>query len=233
MTDVTSIYTHRFKGKLAARNNLWQILCGSYFQKLVSPADTVIDIGSGYGEFINNINCAKKIAVDINHDSKKHLNPNTTFLNCSAVDIPHKYYGLADVIFMSNFLEHLSTKDEVVEVLKVAHKLLKTTGHIIILQPNIDLARQKYWDFIDHKIALNGKSVIEALELTGFTLVKFINRFLPFTTKSPIPQNNFFVKAYLLLPPPLRPFAGQSLFVAESTRLNTEIETGEATRPDK
>ncbi|MCX5634459.1 MAG: hypothetical protein NTW55_01260 [Planctomycetota bacterium] len=78
--------------------------------------------------------------------------------------------------------------------------LLKTGGTLIILQPNIRYAYKVYWDFFDHNIPLSDRSIVEALLLTGFKVDRLIPRFLPYTTKSKIPQNTFLVKAYLKIP---------------------------------
>ncbi len=216
MLNISQIYYNRFQNDIDSRNDRWQVLCLSYFQKYISPKDVVMDIGAGYCEFINNIHCSKKYAVDINPDTAKYAAPGVIFLKYPGVGLPQKYYGKMNVVFMSNFLEHLASKEEVIAVLQTARRLLTPTGKLIILQPNIDLTREKYWDFIDHKIALNGNSVIEALEISGFNKINFTKRFLPLTTKSALPQNAFLVKAYLSLPSFLRPFAGQSIFIAQS-----------------
>jgi len=213
--DITTIYNKRFSAKeRKERDQLWKTLCRLCFQKYVNKNDVIIDMGAGFCEFINNVKCRKKIAVDINPEVKNNAKKDVFVLNCLVEKIPRKYYGIADVIFMSNFLEHLSSKDKVVEVLEISYKLLKPYGKIIIMQPNIDLAKERYWDHIDHHIALNGKSVVEALEITGFKLEEFVKRFLPLTTKSILPKMDIFVKAYFMLPSFIRPLAGQSLFVA-------------------
>ena len=57
-----------------------------------------------------------------------------------------------------------------------------------MLQPNIRLTGAAYWDFIDHKVALTERSLVEAAELCGFETERLIKRFLPYTTKSRLPQ---------------------------------------------
>ena len=213
MNSVGEIYRKRFEGKLDERDRVWRDLCRNYFQRLILPSETVMDIGAGYCEFINNIAAKQKIAVDVNPDTQKFAGRDVLVICAAPQDIPAKFKNNVDVVFMSNFLEHLSSKDEVMEVLRVSKSLLKRGGRLIILQPNIDLVKEKYWDFIDHRIALNGKSVVEALKVIGFERVKFVKRFLPMTMESPFPKHPLLIKLYLALPPSFRPFAGQSLFV--------------------
>ena len=42
-----------------------------------------------------------------------------------------------DVVFMSNFLEHLQSKQLVLDTFHEAYRTLKSGGKIIVLQPNI------------------------------------------------------------------------------------------------
>jgi len=70
----------------------------------------------------------------------------------------------------------------------------------MILQPNIRYLYREYWDFFDHHIPLSDKSLIEALRVVAFRIEQVLPKFLPYTTKSRIPQNPFLVKIYLKLP---------------------------------
>lgn len=208
------ILENRFGNFLKQRNKIWKVLCSSYFQEFVSPHDTVIELGAGFCEFINNIHCKRKIAIDIAPEFKKYANKDVETVVCSVEKIPIKYFNSAQVVFMSNLLEHLPSKESVLQTFKVSHKLLKPNGRIIIMQPNIDLAHERYWDRIDHTIPLNGASVNEALMLSGFIPKVFLKRFLPLTVQSRYPKPSWAIQLYLRLPEILRPFAGQSLFQA-------------------
>ena len=68
---------------------------------------------------------------------------------------------------MSNYLEHLPSADAVIEQLRVARQLLRPGGRVIVLQPNIRLVGPRYWDFIDHRVALTEHSLEEAADLAG------------------------------------------------------------------
>jgi len=57
------IYRQRFKKYLLSRNQIYQILCQKFFQSYISPNSVVLDIGAGYGEFINHIQAKEKIAL--------------------------------------------------------------------------------------------------------------------------------------------------------------------------
>ena len=215
MIPVDTCYQLRFsKEDYQKRRKLWSVLCAAHFQTYIPARATVMDVGAGYCEFINTIKGRKKYAVDINPDTLRFAHKDVIVIRRSALAIPKRLNGTIDRIFLSNFLEHLNSKEEVVAVLKRSYELLAPRGKLLVLQPNIDLVKERYWDFIDHKVALNGRSLQEALILAGFSIEEFTKRFLPYTTKSQLPQSMTLVRLYLCLPPWLRPFAGQSFVVA-------------------
>jgi hypothetical protein len=81
------------------------------------------------------------------------------------------------------------------------------------LQPNIRYTGAAYWDFIDHKIALTDRALIEAGEMCGLKVVRCIRKFLPYTTKSKFPQHPFLIWLYLKLMPVSGFFMGQQSFL--------------------
>ena len=105
-----------------------------------------------------------------------------------------------DVAFVRKFLEHLNNSAEILAPLSALHRLLKPNGRLIILQPNFALLGAKYFDFIDHKTILTDVSLLEALTLTGYNIVKFKRRFLLYTSKSSLPRAPWLVRLYLRLP---------------------------------
>ena len=50
--------------------------------------------------------------------------------------VPTGHFG---TVFMSNYLEHLPSAEAVVDQLRVARRLLRPSGRVIVLQPNIRL----------------------------------------------------------------------------------------------
>ena len=51
---LSKLYKKRFEGELYKKNEIWKVLCSSFFQKYITEKDLVVDIGAGYCEFINN-----------------------------------------------------------------------------------------------------------------------------------------------------------------------------------
>ena len=123
---------------------------------------------------------------------------------------------------MSNFLEHLRTREDILRTLREIYRILKTGGRVLVLQPNIRYAYKEYWDFFDHHIPLSDNSLAEALQIEGFDIEKVIPRFLPYTTKSSIPQNTFLIKLYLKLPVAWKIMGKQAFVVARKTVGDTD-----------
>jgi ubiquinone/menaquinone biosynthesis C-methylase UbiE len=211
--DLQKIYATRFiEEELPTKNKIWKVLCAEFFSQFVSTTNTVVDIGAGYCEFINNIDCHKKIAIDLNPDVKKFANEEVEVINESCMAMHSLADNSVDIVFMSNFLEHLLNKQQVFETLQEAKRILKVGGKILILQPNIRFLPNNYWDFFDHHTPLSDRSLVEVLEALDMTIVKNYPRFLPYTTKSKLPKGIFFIKLYLKLPW-VWPFFGKQAFI--------------------
>lgn len=206
-------YRRRFQDTVRYRSRVWEILCAGFFDRLVRPDDTVLDLGCGYGWFINAVRCGRKIAMDMNPDSATHLAPGIRSL---VVDCRERWPvepGSVDVVFTSNFFEHLPTKEDLSATLLEAHRCLRPGGALIALGPNIRFLSDVYWDFFDHHIALSDRSVCEAIETSGFAVERVVPRFLPYTMVSSRPPLAF-VRAYLRFPFLWRFFGKQFLVVA-------------------
>jgi SAM-dependent methyltransferase len=212
---VTKLYHFRFNKELAVRNNIWKILCQDFFQQYIKPFESVCDLGAGFCEFINNIDAKTKIAVDINPESKKYANRNVKVVICSSTGLSKKIKEKLDLVFASNFFEHLPTKEELTKTIYEIKKILKNGGRLIILMPNIRYVGSAYWDFIDHQLPLTDKSMIELLELNSFKILNHKTKFLPYSTKGKLPKILVLVRLYLKLPPLHLIFGKQSLIVAQ------------------
>jgi SAM-dependent methyltransferase len=199
-TDLARLYEFRFaEAERAGKIRVWKVLCRSFFQPIVGENKTVLDLACGYGEFINNIDAAKKYGVDLNPDTAKHLGADVELFGVQAESIPLPN-GAVDVVFTSNFLEHLPTKDKCNEVFAEVKRILVPGGRFIILGPNIRYLADRYWDFYDHHLPLSHLSLEEGLIQAGYKVERLIPRFLPYTAKSALPKHPALVWLYLKLP---------------------------------
>ena len=84
----------------------------------------------------------------------------------------------------------------------------------MIMQPNVRVLGGSFWDFFDHTLPLSEKGMTEALTVSGYEVVECRARFLPYTTKSRLPQTDLMVRAYLAFPPAQWIMGKQMLLVA-------------------
>jgi SAM-dependent methyltransferase len=209
--DMSALYRNRFDSEdLAFKQALWQILCEGFFQRYVRPTDTVVDLGAGTCEFLRAIRCGSKIAVDLNPDVAMYAG-DATVLNRSGSDMSPLSDASADVVFCSNFFEHMPNKTAVIETMRECHRVLRPGGKLLIL--NLRYLAGRYWDYLDHHTPLTHLSMVEALRLTGFTPDEVIPRFLPYTVKDRRASRNLtLVRLYLCLRP-VWPIFGRQMFI--------------------
>ncbi|RMF94480.1 MAG: class I SAM-dependent methyltransferase [Candidatus Schekmanbacteria bacterium] len=216
LNEKNSIFDCLFTAQeIEKRKELWKVLCDDFFSKFINRADTVVDLGAGYCEFINNIKCRKKIAVDLNRHPKKYANDDVEVIISPATTVAQIEDNFADVVFTSNFWEHMRDREEMKRTLIEVKRILKPSGKLIILQPNIRYSYKVYWDFFDHIIPLSHKSMEEILRFMGFKIKYIQPKFLPYSTKSKWPQSAFLVKLYLKMPFLHYIFGKQMVIVAE------------------
>jgi len=213
-SDLSRIYAQRFAANLDYRKRVWRVLVDSFFQQYVQPDAAVLDLGCGYGEFINQVHARRKYAMDLNPDAPRYLSDDVEFIrqDCSQ-PWPVEEASL-DVIFTSNFFEHLPDKAALGTTLDQAHKALRRGGRLIAMGPNIKLVPGAYWDFWDHYIPLTESSLGESLENRGFQIERKEPAFLPYTMAGKKPAPLAFVRLYLALPPFWRFLGKQFLLIA-------------------
>lgn len=215
-----TLYRRRFGPDIAFRTRLWQVLCQRFFQQFIAPGDTVLEVGAGYCEFINNIHAARKIALDLNPDVARYADPDVSVIHSSSTNMAAVPSGSVDVVFASNFFEHISRGD-ILETMREVARVLRPGGRFLILQPNIRFCWRDFWMFFDHITPLDHYSLVEALQMSGFHPVRMIVRFLPYTTQRNLPKSTFLARVYLSFPILWRVFGQQTFVVAELDQLDT------------
>lgn len=143
--ELDVIYNNRFNAHVNYRNKVWQVLVERFFSRFIDPTASVFDLGCGYGEFINNVACGNKFGMDLNARTREHLNSDVVFLeqDCSAVwPLPD---NSLDVVFSSNFFEHLPSRQALGDTIAQAQRCLKPGGRLIAMGPNIRFVGGAYW----------------------------------------------------------------------------------------
>lgn len=204
MTDAQTLddqYRRRFESENATRQRVWRVLIDEWFGRYTSNADSVLDLGCGWGPFINQVDVPHRYGLDLNPDAGNHLDPAVHLLQQRADARWPLDDGSLDLVFSSNFLEHLPDRVAVSATLGEAFRCLRPGGRLVLLGPNIKHVGGAYWDFFDHYVPLTEASLAEATDLAGFRTETCYGRFLPFTMAGKPPPPTALIRWYLRLRP--------------------------------
>jgi SAM-dependent methyltransferase len=215
--ELTHIYDARFSSEeRRTKTIVWQELARGFFQPYIDPDAAVVDLGAGSCEFINTITAREKIAVDLNPATEAFLEQGR-FVQAKSTDLSPIDSKTIDVVFTSNFFEHLPDTAALLDTLRECHRILKPGGRLIVVMPNIRYVGQRYWDYLDHHLPLSHLSLLEGLSLTGFRPERVVPRFLPYTVKgSRLPVSSRTVRMYLRVPLAWR-FVGRQMLIVAHT----------------
>jgi hypothetical protein len=210
------LYEARFdEREISRKDAVWHEIV-AYLQRYIDRDSPILDLACDRGHFIRFVDARERWATDI-RDMRSSLPDQVKFVQGSGLDLasllPQRHFG---TVFMSNYLEHLGSSDAVIDQLRTVRSLLRAGGRVIVLQPNIRLVGPRYWDFIDHKVALTERSLLEAAELAELRTVDLVTRFLPYSTKGRLPADRRLVRAYLRFRPAWWLLGRQTLYVGEA-----------------
>jgi len=208
------LYDKYFKTRFpnySYRDKMWQPVV-NYLQRYVPRESVVLDLGAGYCNFVNHIIAKEKHAADASDIIKKYADKDVIchVKDCTDLnDIPN---GKFDVVFESNLLEHLEL-NQVEKTLQEVHRVLKSGGRFIAMQPNFTYFYRNYFDDYTHRQVFTHIGFVDLLCNYGFEVEHVQPKFLPATFKEKLPRIPFLVKIYLRSP--WRPKAGQMLVLAK------------------
>ncbi len=193
------IYEYRFKDVDREKKLMtWKEIATFIYNKLDKPK-RMLDPAAGDCEFINQIASEERWAVDMSEITPKMAQQGIKVItgNNLEVDLPENYF---DGVFISNFLEHLHSQEQVAFFLERMYKAIKPGGRIAIMGPNFKYTYKYYFDFADHTVLLSEGGVAEHLYGAGFNPIEVHPKFLPLSFKSRLPVNAFLVRTYLNMP---------------------------------
>lgn len=211
MADSNKNY-HKTRFKFdPGRVKVWRAIT-EYLQPYVGPNKTVLDLGAGYGDFINLIKANKKYAIDISPAVKDYISKDVIFINKPSTSLEDIPANSVDVVFASNLLEHLD-RAELDQTMKGIKRCTKKGSVLILIQPNYRYAYKNYFDDYTHKRVFSHLSLTDAMYEYGFKPIKVDPKFLPLTLKSRLPKSYILTKMYLNSP--IHPMGKQMLLIFE------------------
>ena len=195
----------------ARRKVLWQTLVDCVFQKQITPDAVVLELGAGYGEFINTVRARRRLAVDQWPGMLEHLEPGVEGIVAGVTQLEKVPDGSVDYVFSSNCFEHI-TQSELVDCLAQLRSKMKPGAMLTIVQPNFKYCPREYFDDYTHVAIYTAQSLSDLLSANGFRITRCLPRFLPLTLKSRWPVQPWLIRLYLMSP--IKPLAKQMLISA-------------------
>jgi len=197
------IYQRRFEGiDKAAKEAVWKEISRWIYERMGKPR-SVLDPAAGEMEFLKSIPAPEKWGVDAmepNAAQRSAISKDgIRFIHGDIfdVDLPPEYF---EAVFISNFLEHLKSPEEIDDLFSRLYRSLKKGGLVVIMGPNFKYCSADYFDCADHRLPLTHISVEELLFANEFQITKTFDRFLPYSFRSRLPASPALVKLYLNFP---------------------------------
>jgi SAM-dependent methyltransferase len=153
--------------------------------------------------------------MDLNPQTKSLLNNEIIFHQQDCSESWEINPSSLDLVFTSNFFEHLPDKESLNRTIGEIKKALKPGGQLIAMGPNINVLQGRYWDFWDHHVPLSDQSLCELLQIHDFTLEQSESKFLPYHMVRVKERPLFLVSLYLRFPFLWKIFGKQFLIVAK------------------
>jgi SAM-dependent methyltransferase len=206
------LYEFRFADvDQSARTAVWVEIADSIHALLGRPR-RVLDPAAGRGEFINAVPAQERWAVDQVAYEEGTYAPGVQSVVADIFDaeLPQAHF---DAVWVSNFLEHLTTQEAVATFLERMHETLAPGGRIAIMGPNFRYCKNEYFDMADHTLIFTHKAIAEHVYAAGFTPERVEPRFLPYSFTGRLPPSPSLTRLYLRTPAAWRLLGKQFLVV--------------------
>jgi SAM-dependent methyltransferase len=211
--DLQRLYEYRFRhiGQ-PRRTAVWETIAPHVWDLMGRP-ERLLDPAAGRGEFINAAPAAERWAVDRVRHSEGTFAEGVTSVVADVFDaeLPEGHF---DGVFVSNFLEHLDSPEEISRLLERLAAATAPGGRIAIMGPNYRHTAREYWDYADHKLALTHRAVEEHLYVAGYEPQRTIAQYLPYSFNGRLPAAPGLVRLYLRVPLAWRVLGKQFLVIA-------------------
>ncbi|MEM7409901.1 MAG: class I SAM-dependent methyltransferase [Myxococcota bacterium] len=196
---------------LPERRAVWAEIV-RYVARDLGSVETLLELGAGYCDFVNQYPAKQKLVFDLNPEMQAFAAPDVDWRLADARAVEDLPGQSADLVFASNFFEHLDA-DAGREVLDGCRSALRPGGRIALIQPNHRRCADHYFDDPTHVTLYDDHNIGPWLEAAGFRVTRLEAGLLPFSMQSRAPKWPWLVRAYLNSP--VRPWAAQLYVVAE------------------
>lgn len=197
--------------ELPGRRAVWGAIA-RFVARDARDVGTLVELGAGYCDFLNQFPAKRKIGFDLNPEMTRFAADDVELRIESALELRGIGPASVDLLFASNFLEHLDA-EALDELLPAIRRALAPRGRLVLIQPNYRLCAEHYFDDPTHRTIFDDVSIGEWLSRHGLRVVRLVPGLLPFSMNSRLPKWGWLTRLYLGLP--FRPLAAQMYVVAE------------------
>ena len=174
------LYERRFAGQNEYRDKVCRVLVEDYFARWVPAGATVLDLGCGHCEFINNVESEKRFGMDLNPDTVPASRARCSDSGAELLATLGHSGRFVGRRIHQQFLRAPLYEGRPSRHLDAGLGCLRPGGRIMALGPNIVICRANL-EHIRYYLPLTELSLGEVMAETGFTLEEEIPRFLPYT----------------------------------------------------
>ncbi|MGA3160523.1 MAG: class I SAM-dependent methyltransferase [Terracidiphilus sp.] len=214
MTPRVGYHQIRFE-RDTRRETLWRLLTRFYFQRWIHEDNCVLELGAGYGHFINNVQAGRRIALDLWTELPNFLQAGVESHVGSVTNLSLLQDHSVDFAFASNLFEHI-TKDDLAHVRHQLEAKLSNHGLLCLLQPDYCYAYREYFDDYTHIAVYSHVTMSDFLLDCGYEIVDRKPRFMPLTVKSRVVVSSILI--WLYLKSFLKPPGKQMLIIARPSK---------------
>jgi SAM-dependent methyltransferase len=193
------LYEYRFRDvDQAVRAAVWNEVANYIYERLGRPR-RVLDPAAGRGEFINAVPAEERWGIDQVAYAEGTYAPGVRAVvaNVLEAELPAAHF---DGVFVSNFLEHLTTQEIVATFLERIRDATAQGGRIAVMGPNFRYCAAEYFDMADHTLAFTHRAIAEHLYAAGFEPEVVAPRFLPYSFTGRLPPSPALTRRYLKTP---------------------------------
>jgi SAM-dependent methyltransferase len=193
------LYEYRFANvDQRARMAVWQEIA-LRVHALMGQPDRLLDPAAGRGEFINAVPARERWAIDqvAYAEGTYGADVQAIVSDVFEAELPAAHF---DGVFVSNFLEHLTTQEAVARFLEQMRAATAPGGRIAIMGPNFRYCAREYFDMADHTLIFTHHAIAEHLYAAGFEPERIEPRFLPYLFTGRLPPSPALTRIYLRTP---------------------------------
>ena len=206
------LYEFRFADvEQGSRTAVWDVIAPWVSTQVGNPG-RVLDPAAGRGEFINAVPAHERWAVDQVAYAEGTYAPGVHSVVSDIFDaeVPEDHF---DLVWVSNFLEHLLSQEACATFLEKMHSALAPGGRIAIIGPNFRYCMDEYFDMADHTLVFTHRAIAEHVYAAGFVPERVVPRFLPYSFTGKLPPSPALTRIYLNNPAAWRVLGKQFLVV--------------------